>query len=105
MPPPSATGSAATNRQNFVCTRGDSPHKFSRTAARSEATTRPRPPAVSGDLHTIHSLPADRTADARDADLGILRSQSRGPDSLWVRVGGEGFETKVVDGWRRTRFR
>ena len=32
------------------------------------------------------------------SELGILRSQSRSPDSLWVRVGGEGFETKVLDG-------
>ena len=32
------------------------------------------------------------------SELGILRSQSRGPDSLWMRVGGEGFETKIVDG-------
>lgn len=32
------------------------------------------------------------------SELGILRSQSRGSDSLWVRVGGEGFETKIVDG-------
>jgi long-chain acyl-CoA synthetase len=32
------------------------------------------------------------------SELGILRSQSRGQDSLWVRVGGEGFATKVVDG-------
>lgn len=31
-------------------------------------------------------------------EIGILRSESRGQDSLWVRVGGEGFETKVVDG-------
>lgn len=31
-------------------------------------------------------------------EVGILRSQSRGPSSLWVRVGGEGYETKVVDG-------
>lgn len=30
-------------------------------------------------------------------ELGILRSQSRGPDSLWVRVGGEGYDLKVVD--------
>jgi acyl-CoA synthetase (AMP-forming)/AMP-acid ligase II len=30
-------------------------------------------------------------------ELGILRSQSRG-NSLWVRVGGEGYQTKVVDG-------
>lgn len=31
-------------------------------------------------------------------ELGILRSKSRGDGSLWVRVGGEGFETKVVNG-------
>ena len=30
-------------------------------------------------------------------EVGILRSQSRGSNSLWVRVGGEGYETKVVD--------
>ena len=32
------------------------------------------------------------------SEVGILRSQSRGSDSLWVRLGGEGFETRVVDG-------
>ena len=29
---------------------------------------------------------------------GILRSKSKSSDSLWVKVGGEGFETRVVDG-------
>ncbi|HMO57686.1 MAG TPA: long-chain fatty acid--CoA ligase [Roseiflexaceae bacterium] len=32
------------------------------------------------------------------SELGILRSKSREDGSLWVKVGGEGFETKVVDG-------
>jgi long-chain acyl-CoA synthetase len=32
------------------------------------------------------------------SELGILRSQSRDSDSLWVRVGGEGFDTKIADG-------
>ena len=32
------------------------------------------------------------------SELGILRSKSRDSNSLWVKVGGEGFETKVVDG-------
>lgn len=32
------------------------------------------------------------------SELGILRSKSRGDNSLWVRIGGEGFETRVVDG-------
>ncbi|MCJ7626571.1 MAG: AMP-binding protein [Anaerolineaceae bacterium] len=31
------------------------------------------------------------------SELGILRSKSRSSDTLWVKVGGEGFETKVVD--------
>lgn len=39
------------------------------------------------------------------SELGILRSQSRDSGSLWVKVGGEGFETKVVDGtlWVRAQ--
>lgn len=39
------------------------------------------------------------------SELGILRSKSRADGSLWVKVGGEGYETKVVDGvlWIRTR--
>ena len=32
------------------------------------------------------------------SEVGILRSQSKNSGSLWVRVGGEGFETRVVDG-------
>lgn len=32
------------------------------------------------------------------SELGVLRSQSEAEESLWVKIGGEGFETKVVDG-------
>jgi acyl-CoA synthetase (AMP-forming)/AMP-acid ligase II len=32
------------------------------------------------------------------SEVGILRSKSAASDSLWVKVGGEGFETRVVDG-------
>jgi long-chain acyl-CoA synthetase len=32
------------------------------------------------------------------SELGILRSKSRSSDSLWMKVGGEGFQTRVVDG-------
>lgn len=32
------------------------------------------------------------------SELGILRSKSKSSDSLWVQVGGEGFQTRVVDG-------
>jgi len=39
------------------------------------------------------------------SELGILRSKSKDSDSLWVKVGGEGFETRVVDGvlWVRAQ--
>ncbi len=32
------------------------------------------------------------------SELGILRSKSKSSGSLWMKVGGEGFETRVVDG-------
>jgi long-chain acyl-CoA synthetase len=32
------------------------------------------------------------------SEVGILRSKSRSSDSLWVKVGGEGFETRIADG-------
>jgi long-chain acyl-CoA synthetase len=39
------------------------------------------------------------------SEVGILRSKSKDSASLWVKIGGEGFETKVVDGvlWIRAR--
>ncbi len=39
------------------------------------------------------------------SELGVLRTKSRDDGSLWVKVGGEGFQTKVVDGilWIRAR--
>lgn len=32
------------------------------------------------------------------SEVGIMRSKSKSSDSLWVKLGGEGFETRVVDG-------
>ena len=32
------------------------------------------------------------------SELGILRSKSKSSDSLWVQIGGEGFEMRVVNG-------
>lgn len=32
------------------------------------------------------------------SEVGILRSKSRSSESLWLKVGGEGFETRVVNG-------
>jgi acyl-CoA synthetase (AMP-forming)/AMP-acid ligase II len=39
------------------------------------------------------------------SELGILRCKSRDDGSLWVKVGGDGYETKVVGGilWIRAR--
>ncbi len=31
-------------------------------------------------------------------ELGVLRSKSQSSDSLWVKVGGEGYDLRVVDG-------
>lgn len=41
------------------------------------------------------------------SEVGVLRSQSRTDGSLWVRIGGQGFETQVRDGilWIRSEFR
>ncbi len=32
------------------------------------------------------------------SEVGTLRSQSKSSDSLWVKLGGEGYQTRVVDG-------
>ncbi len=37
------------------------------------------------------------------SELGILRSKSKESASVWVQVGGQGFETKVVDGMLHIR--
>jgi long-chain acyl-CoA synthetase len=38
-------------------------------------------------------------------ELGVLRTKSKSSDSVWLKVGGEDYETKVVDGvlWIRAR--
>jgi acyl-CoA synthetase (AMP-forming)/AMP-acid ligase II len=37
------------------------------------------------------------------SEVGILRSRSRDPSSRWMQLGGDGFETRVVDGTLRVR--
>ncbi len=39
------------------------------------------------------------------SEVGILRSKSKSSGSLWVKVGGEGFETRVVDGMLEIKAR
>lgn len=38
------------------------------------------------------------------SEVGVLATQSREPGSLWLKAGGKGFETKVIDGilWIRS---
>jgi acyl-CoA synthetase (AMP-forming)/AMP-acid ligase II len=40
------------------------------------------------------------------SEVGVLHSQSRGDGSTWVKVGGEGFQTKVLDGilWIKSNY-
>jgi acyl-coenzyme A synthetase/AMP-(fatty) acid ligase len=39
------------------------------------------------------------------SEIGILRAKSKSSDSLWMKLGGEGFETRVVDGVLEIRAR
>jgi acyl-CoA synthetase (AMP-forming)/AMP-acid ligase II len=40
------------------------------------------------------------------SEVGVLHSQSRGDGSTWVKVGGDGFQTRVVDGilWIKSSY-
>jgi acyl-CoA synthetase (AMP-forming)/AMP-acid ligase II len=40
------------------------------------------------------------------SEVGVLHSQSRGDGSTWVRMGGDGFQTRVVDGilWIKSSY-
>lgn len=52
----------------------------------------------------VEAFPNARTQQTYGlSEVGVLRSSSRGSDSLWVKVGGEGFETRIVDGQLHVR--
>lgn len=40
------------------------------------------------------------------SEVGVLRSKSRKDGSLWIRIGGEGFQTKVINGvlWIKSQY-
>jgi long-chain acyl-CoA synthetase len=62
------------------------------------------PPGTLARLHQI--LPEVELLQTYGlSELGILRSKSRSSASLWVKVGGEGFETKIEGGTLRIRAR
>lgn len=64
--------------------------------------TEPMPAAVLERLHaTFPGVTLQQTYGM--SEVGILRTKSRDDGSLWVQLGGEGVETKVVDGTLRVR--
>ncbi|MGD9644330.1 MAG: long-chain fatty acid--CoA ligase [Pirellulales bacterium] len=66
--------------------------------------TEPMPESTLKSLHrTFPGVKLKQTYGL--SELGILQTQSRDSSSLWVKVGGEGYETKIVDGilWIRAR--
>ncbi|GAB4257811.1 MAG: fatty acid--CoA ligase family protein [Deferrisomatales bacterium] len=59
--------------------------------------TEPMPQSTLTRLHEV--LPHVQLLQTYGlSEVGILRSKSRSSDSLWVKLGGEGFRTRVVDG-------
>lgn len=66
--------------------------------------TEPMPEAT---LLRFHSLfPEIRLQQTYGlTETGVMRSKSKSSDSLWVKVGGEGFETRVVDGMLQIKAR
>lgn len=59
--------------------------------------TEPMPEATLRRLHTL--LPHVRLSQTYGlSELGILPARSKASDSLWVRLKGDGFETKVENG-------
>jgi acyl-coenzyme A synthetase/AMP-(fatty) acid ligase len=66
--------------------------------------TEPMPEAT---LLLFHSLfPQIRLQQTYGlTETGVMRSKSKSSDSLWVKVGGEGFDTRVVDGMLQIKAR
>lgn len=64
-------------------------------------------PMPEGTLARVHALlPGIELLQTYGlSEVGILRSKSRSSDSLWVKVGGEGFQTRIVDGILQIRSR
>jgi len=59
--------------------------------------TEPMPEATLKEFHKV--LPNVRLKQTYGlSELGIMRSKSEKSDSLWVKVGGEDYMTRVVDG-------
>lgn len=57
-------------------------------------------PMPASTLQRLHAAFPD--VDLRQTygmiELGVLRAKTRSPDSLWMKMGGEGYDLRVVDG-------
>ena len=64
-------------------------------------------PMPESTLNTFHALfPHIRLLQTYGlSEVGILRSKSKESNSLWVKVGGEGFQTRIVDGMLQIKAR
>lgn len=64
-------------------------------------------PMPENTLRRIHELLPDvRMLQTYGlSEVGILRSKSKSSDSTWVKVGGEGFETRIVEGMLEIKAR
>jgi acyl-coenzyme A synthetase/AMP-(fatty) acid ligase len=64
-------------------------------------------PMPESTLKRFHELfPHIRLAQTYGlSELGILRAKSKGSGSLWVKVGGDGFDTRVVGGILQVKAR
>ena len=59
--------------------------------------TEPMPETTLKEFHKV--LPNVRLKQTYGlSELGIMRSKSEKSDSLWVKVGGEDYKTKIIDG-------
>jgi long-chain acyl-CoA synthetase len=59
--------------------------------------TEPMPPAtLARARHAFPNVEFQQTYGL--IELGVLRSRSKSSASLWVKLGGEGYQTRVVDG-------
>lgn len=58
--------------------------------------TEPMPESTLKQLHKL--LPSVKLKQTYGlSELGIMSTQSKSSDSLWMKLGGEGYETKIVD--------
>jgi len=82
---------------NLLLLSGEARHQDLSSLRLITYGTEPMP--VSTLEHACRLFPQARFLQTYGStEIGIMRSQSRASNSLWLRIGGEGFEWKVADG-------